>query len=145
MEKKKATKLAQIAASPIQRREHKGKCTRFHLLPDLCPLCCSCCHEKSLTSIGSLLPTLSLTDWSCVESGLPTDVSDFSWQHEWHKGHKSGNKWKRVHFPRVPSLSWWCSDLGQFCGFFPHRVCELADFVKTTWRRTGIYNASLAS
>ena len=54
---KKATKLAQIAASPIQRREHEGKWTRFHLLPDLCPLCRSCCHEKSVTSVGSPLPT----------------------------------------------------------------------------------------
>ena len=80
------------------------------------------CHRILTHSncVWSLLPTLSLTDWSCVGSGLQTDVSDFSWQRERHKGHKSGNKWKRVHFPSC-SLLWignaavWAS----FVGFFP--------------------------
>ena len=73
--------------------------------------------------VRSPLPTLSLTDWSCVRSRLPMDVSDFSWQHERHKGHKSGNKWKRVHFPSC-SLLWignaavWAS----FVAFFPSRM-----------------------
>ena len=35
---KNATNPAQIVASLIQGREHKGKWTSFHLLPDLCPL-----------------------------------------------------------------------------------------------------------
>ena len=39
------------------------------------------------------------TGWSCIESGLPTDVCDFAWQHEKREGHKSGSKWKLVHFP----------------------------------------------
>ena len=39
---KNAAKLAQIVASLIQGREHKGKWTSFHLLPDSCPLCFSC-------------------------------------------------------------------------------------------------------
>ena len=73
---KKATKLAQIAASPIQRREHEGKWTRFHLLPDLCPLCRSCCHEKSLTSVGSLLRTQLQSVSESVGSGLRTQ---FEW------------------------------------------------------------------
>ena len=43
--------------SLIQGREHKGKWTRFHLLPALWPLRFSCCHVKSQTSVGSLLLT----------------------------------------------------------------------------------------
>ena len=54
---KNATKPAQIIASLIQETEHKGKWTSFHLLPDLCPLCFSCCCVKSQTSIRSPLPT----------------------------------------------------------------------------------------
>ena len=54
---KNATKPAQIIASLIQETEHKGKWTSFHLLPDLCPLCFSCCHVKSQTSVRSPLPT----------------------------------------------------------------------------------------
>ena len=73
---KKATKLAQIAVSPIQRREHEGKWTRFHLLPDLCPLCRSRCHEKSLTSVWSPLPTQLQSVSESVGSGLQTQ---FEW------------------------------------------------------------------
>ena len=73
---KKATKLAQIAVSPIQRREHEGKWTRFHLLPDLCPLCRSRCHEKSLTSVWSPLPTQLQSVSESVGSRLPTQ---FEW------------------------------------------------------------------
>ena len=55
--KKNATKPAQINASLIQGREHKEKWTSFYLLPDLCPLCFSCCHVKLQTSVRSPLLT----------------------------------------------------------------------------------------
>ena len=45
--------------------------------------------------VGSLLPTLSLVGAVC----------NFTWQYEKHKGHKSGSKWKLVHFP-LCSLPW---------------------------------------
>ena len=77
---KNPTKLAQTAALPIQRREHEGKWTRFHLLPDLCPLCRSCCQEKSLTSVRSPLPTQLQSVSESVGSPLLT-------QFEWVKGH----------------------------------------------------------
>ena len=49
-------------------------------------------------------------------------------------------------FLRVPSFELVMQRFGPVLWlFFPHRLCELTDFVKTTWRRTGIYNASLAS
>ena len=54
---KNTTKLAQIVVSLIQGREHKRKWTSFYLLPDLCPLCFSCCHVKQQTSVGSLCLT----------------------------------------------------------------------------------------
>ena len=53
----KSHKMAQIVASLIQAREHKGKWTSFHLLPVLCPMRFSYCHVKSQTSIRSLLLT----------------------------------------------------------------------------------------
>ncbi|WP_419592705.1 hypothetical protein, partial [Thiolapillus sp.] len=48
-------------------------------------------------------------------------------------------------FLRVPSFELVMQRFGPVLWLFFHRVCELTDFVKTTWRRTGIYNASLAS
>ena len=54
---KNATKLAQIFASLIQGRDHKGKWTSLYLLPDLCPLHFSCCYVKSQTSVRSPLLT----------------------------------------------------------------------------------------
>ena len=65
--RKKATKPAQIIASLIQGREHKGKWTSFHLLPDLCPLHFSCCHVKLQTSVGSPLMTQlqAVRVWKC--------------------------------------------------------------------------------
>ena len=64
---KKATKPAQIIASLIQGRKHKGKWTSFHLLPDLCPLHFSCCHVKLQTSVGSPLMTQlqAVRVWKC--------------------------------------------------------------------------------
>ena len=73
----------------------------------------------------------TLTDcWSYVGSRFPMDVCDFTWQHEKCKGHKSGSKWKLVHFPWC-SLPWindamiWAS----FVAFFPSHV-RLAHFLQ---------------
>ena len=47
-------------------------------------------------------------------------------------------------FLRVPSFKLVMQRFGPVLWLFPHHVCKLTDFVKTTWRSTGIY-ASLAS
>ena len=82
-------------------------------------------------------PSDTLTDcWSCVVSGLLMDGCNFTWQHEKHKGHKSGTKWKLVHFP-LCSLPWitdatvWAG----FVAFFPSYV-HWCTFFKTKWQHS---------
>ena len=67
-----ARKPAQIVASLIYGREHQGKWTSFHLLPDLFPLRFVCCHVKLQTSVGSPLPTQLQAASESVGSLLPT-------------------------------------------------------------------------
>ena len=81
----------------------------------------------------------TLTDcWSCVGSGLPMDVCNFTWQHEKRKGHKSGSKWKLVHFP-LCSLPWITNAViwAGFVAYFFHCMCDWHTFFKTTWRHPG--------
>ena len=101
---KKATKLAQIAVSPIQRREHEEKWTRFHLLPDLCPLCHSCCQEKSQISVGSPLPTQLQSVRESVGSLLPTQ---FEWvNHGGCWGTTDDFTTSFLHFPLFSTALW---------------------------------------
>ena len=70
--------------------------------------------------VGCGLLTHSLTGWSCVGSGLLTNVCDFTWQHE---KHKSGSKWKLVRFslcslPGINDAMIWVG----FVAFFPSHV-----------------------
>ena len=78
---KKATKLVPIFASISQGREHKGKWTSFHFLPDLCPSCFSCCKIAKLqqsVSVGSPRPMQfeKVNPFTAFKTWL--DVTEFS-------------------------------------------------------------------
>ena len=82
------------------------------------------------------LPFL-LTLSNCVGSGLPTDVCNFTWQHEKCKGHKSGSKYKLVHFP-LWSLPW-INDatIWAILRHFFHHMCDWCTFFKTKYQHPG--------
>ena len=90
---KKVTKLVQIFASISQGKEHKGKWTSFHLLPDLCPSRFSCCHVKLQTSVRSrrlmqfekVNPFTAFRTWLDVtECSLPMYRMLYSFLQEFH-------------------------------------------------------------